>query len=159
MTLYMETTEISPEKTIMEIEELLMRYKASSIMKEFQDGKVSSLCFRIEKDGLSIPFRLPCRWEKILTMLCAKNKQFKRAWRKEEMNAIKQKFEAQARRVAWRQILRWIQAQFALIDTGMAKTEEAFMPYMQMPDGRTVFELVEEQKFSGFLLETKLEAR
>ena len=37
----------------------------------------------------------------------------------------------QAYRVAWRNILDWVQAQMALLEIGMAKMEEVFLPYMQ----------------------------
>lgn len=37
---------------------------------------------------------------------------------------------AQAKRTAWRQILRWIDAQLALIEVGQASAFEVFMPYL-----------------------------
>jgi hypothetical protein len=43
--------------------------------------------------------------------------------------------------VAWRQILRWVQAQMALVETKMVKVEEVFLPYIQGPGGQTVYEL------------------
>ena len=58
---------------------------------------------------------------------------------------------AQAYRVAWRNILDWVQAQMALLEIGMAKMEEVFLPYMQDREGVTVFERMEQR---GFLLES-----
>src|SRR6266516_2976611 len=55
----------------------------------------------------------------------------------------------QAYRVAWRNILDWVLAQMALLEIGMAKMEEVFLPYMQDRDGVTFFERMEER---GFLL-------
>jgi hypothetical protein len=57
----------------------------------------------------------------------------------------------QAYRVAWRNILDWVQAQMALLEIGMAKMEEVFLPYMQDRQGLTFFERMEER---GFLLES-----
>jgi hypothetical protein len=54
----------------------------------------------------------------------------------------------QAERVAWRQLLRWVQAQLAMIDVGMVKTHEVFMPYIQHPDGRTFFEYFENKQLA-----------
>lgn len=49
--------------------------------------------------------------------------------------------EDKARRVAWRQIYRWVQAQLALVDTEMVKVEEVFFPYIQTKNGHTLYEL------------------
>jgi hypothetical protein len=53
----------------------------------------------------------------------------------------------QAYRVAWRNILDWVQAQMALLEIGMAKMEEVFLPYMQDRQGVTFFERMEKQDF------------
>jgi hypothetical protein len=55
----------------------------------------------------------------------------------------------QAERVAWRQLLRWAQAQLAMIETGMAAAEEVFLPYLQEPSGRTVYEVFAESRFKA----------
>jgi hypothetical protein len=57
----------------------------------------------------------------------------------------------QAYRVAWRNILDWVQAQMALLEIGMAKMEEVFLPYMLDQQGQTLFERMEQR---GFLLES-----
>ena len=57
----------------------------------------------------------------------------------------------QAYRVAWRNILDWVQAQMALLEIGMAKMEEIFLPYMLDRKGRTFFERMEQR---GFLLDS-----
>ena len=57
----------------------------------------------------------------------------------------------QAYRVAWRNILDWVQAQMALLEIGMVKMEEVFLPYMQDRQGVTYFERMEQR---GFLLES-----
>jgi hypothetical protein len=58
-------------------------------------------------------------------------------------------------RVAWRNILDWVQAQMALLEIGMAKIEEVFLPYMQDREGITFFERMEQR---GFLLDSGKEA-
>jgi hypothetical protein len=55
-----------------------------------------------------------------------------------------------ARRIAWRQVLRWVEAQLALIETGMVKTQEVFLPYAMVGQNgkrRTMFEVLEEKQF------------
>ena len=56
--------------------------------------------------------------------------------------------EIQAKRVSWRQILRWVEAQLALTYTNMVKVEEVFLPYIQVNvEGQTLFEKLENNKF------------
>jgi hypothetical protein len=57
----------------------------------------------------------------------------------------------QAYRVAWRNILDWVQAQMALLEIGMAKMEEVFLPYMLDQQCHTLFERMEQR---GFLLDS-----
>ena len=63
---------------------------------------------------------------------------------------IKKEMEEQAYRVAWRNILDWVEAQMALLEIEMAKIEEIFLPYMVNSTGETFFERIEQR---GFLLE------
>ena len=51
---------------------------------------------------------------------------------------------AQAERVAWRQVLRWVEVQVAMIDCGMADPAEVFLPYAITASGRTVYQLFAE---------------
>lgn len=53
----------------------------------------------------------------------------------------------QAERVAWRQLLRWVQAQLAMIECGMTEASEVFFPYMQMLSGNTIYELFKASEF------------
>lgn len=146
-TLFMETTQIDSEKTISEIQSLLVQHKATSILMEYTAGKISSVCFRIEINGNLIPFRLPCRHEPIQKVLASRTRDYKQAWSKEMREKVADKYEDQARRVAWRQILRWVQAQLALVETGMVKVEEVFLPYAQLPTGETIFEKIETSNY------------
>ncbi|MDD4980682.1 MAG: hypothetical protein PHC54_05390 [Candidatus Omnitrophica bacterium] len=58
------------------------------------------------------------------------------------------KIAQQAKRVAWRQILRWVEAQMALVETNMVKIQEVFMPYIQMTiSGQTLYEKIEQKGF------------
>jgi hypothetical protein len=59
--------------------------------------------------------------------------------------------DEQAYRVAWRNILDWVEAQMALLEIEMAKIEEIFLPYMVNATGETFFERMEQR---GFLLES-----
>ncbi len=47
---------------------------------------------------------------------------------------------SKAEDITWRQLVRWLEAQFAIVDLGMTVAEEVFMPYCVGVDGRTLYE-------------------
>lgn len=146
MPLLNYTTEIEPAKTIGEITGLLVASKAQAIMTEFDGaGNPIAISFRIiGKFGL-MSFRLPCNHVAASNVL---NKQA-RSGRipKRYINDM-----TQARRVAWRIIRQWLEAQLALVELEMVPLEQIFLSYMQTNDGRTVYERLEESRFNGHLL-------
>lgn len=143
-TLFMETTEITAERTIQEIETALIQHGAAAVLKEYEAGIIQAVSFKMKTPAGDLPFRLPCRWQAIETTLAKRNK---KTWvRDSEKFARREK----AKRVAWRQILRWVLAQMALVETSMVTVEEVFFPYIQSPNGKTLFE-IQEQKHFGLL--------
>lgn len=142
MKIYMETTNITPEKTVSEINAVLMRYGASAILTELEHGQIEAVSFKHKIGEEFVPFRLPCRWKNIETVLAKRGRVHSwSAQRRREALALK------ARRVAWRQILRWVEAQMALVETSMVKVEEVFFPYIQTQSGKTLYEIQEQGKF------------
>lgn len=140
-TLFMETTEISPERTISEIEMVLIENGCNAVLKEYTAGAIEAVSFRISVNGQDIPFRLPCRWQAIAGIFM-KRKAGK--WNYTLGDATKKACADKGRRVAWRQILRWVEAQCALVQTDMVKMEEVFFPYIQSKSGQTLYELHEK---------------
>lgn len=51
---------------------------------------------------------------------------------------------AQAERQIWRLVYWWLKAQFEAADAGLVSLEEAFLPWMELPDGRTTYEAMVE---------------
>ena len=140
----METTRIAPERTVGEIQMILAQHGAKAVLLEFDGKKVSAVSFQYTVNGRDIPFRLPCRWTFIEQML----KDNGRRPRYDDT------LELWARRVAWRQILRWVQAQLALVETSMVKIQEVFLPYVVTHSGQTIYELQEKKNF-GLLMPGK----
>jgi len=154
--LFMETTRIDPQKTVGEIQEVLGKYGASAIRMDYQDGpfgrEVVSVSFTIEVNREQVPFRLPCRWTSVLDTLMNRI----RGDRSEEyLEKKKEEYTPQAKRIAWRQILRWVEAQLALVETGMVKMVEVFVPYMLMDKGKTLYEKLEETQFKMLEYQSK----
>ncbi len=140
--LFMETTSVEPQKTAAEITALLVGAGARQIAMTYGEaGEISGLAFTLLIEGGMRPFSLPVRTDSIFKLL---NNRRKYTWDRTDHAA---KDKAQAQRVAWRQLLRWIQAQLALVSVGMVQAEEVFLPYAQCPDGRTVYQLFTAAKF------------
>lgn len=132
-TIFMETTKVSSERTVAEIQKIMSRYGASKILLEYAGGEVEAVSFIYKVGGLELPFRLPCRWPAMFEVL-------KKRRRGYLYDNDRRELEAKAKRVAWRQILRWVEAQMALVETRMVKMEEVFLPYIQANATQTVYE-------------------
>lgn len=138
-TLFMETTKIDAGQTVGEIQRILGGYGATAIMTEYEKGEVAAVSFTVCIGGNDVPFRLPCRYEAVHKFMMARMKKF-REKRFDE-------YRAQSKRVAWRQVLRWIQAQMALVETEMVTMQEVFLPYMRSKNGKTLYEMMEQNSF------------
>ena len=134
--LYMGTTKKEATKTAGEIQSLLSHFGIERMQTTYAKGECIGLDFIINIDGSDIPFSLPVRWEPVLELL--KRSKVARSLRTPE----------QARRVAWRQVFRWVQAQLALVETGQVKVEEIFMPYIMVNNSQTMFEQLTEKGFT-----------
>jgi hypothetical protein len=135
-TLFMETTEVSASKTAAEISACLIAAGASQIAMDYAKGEVTGLRWAMPVNGRDTLFVMPTRVEPVYQILRKRRPPYIDG--NEEIR-IRQK----ATRVAWRQLLRWVQAQTALIDVGMVKAAEVFLPYVEVAPGRTMFEAIE----------------
>jgi hypothetical protein len=135
--LFMETTRVPAERTASEILGLLVQAGAGQVAMEYKDKKIAALRFGLEvaRRGTVI-FVLPVRVEPIFKLINGR-----RAYEYDRRLKANQD-RAQSEMVAWRQLFRWVQAQVALIQTGMVEAGEVFFPYMQDENGQTVWERV-----------------
>ena len=53
----------------------------------------------------------------------------------------------QAKRIAWRILKDWVEAQMAILDAEMVKMEEIFLPYLTDNNGQTMFQRLQERGF------------
>jgi hypothetical protein len=137
-TLFMETTTVPAERTAAEISSVLIRAGATQIATDYEAGKITGLRWTMRAAGRDLLFAMPARVDPIFKILSERNS----SW------AIDQaKLREKAERVAWRQLLRWVQAQLAMIECGMTEASEVFFPYIQTPSGNTVYELFRGQGF------------
>ncbi len=107
---------------------------ASAVLTEYtKDRKIRGLSFKLEIKGEQVPFSLPARIDPVFKYIQS-GRAPRNRYRHEEAD------KEQSERVAWRQLLRWIQAQLAMIDCGMVEASEVFLPYVQTGPGQTLYE-------------------
>lgn len=146
MKLLNYTTEINAEKTVSEIQKRLASAGASQVLHGYDGaGNLSELSFRIKTQFGEMAFRLPANIEAVEAILTRQFKSGRSRFASRE----------QATKVAWRILKDWVEAQLALLQTGMVTVEQAFLPYMQNNEGETVYEFYSRKKFAGMLMDAK----
>lgn len=123
--------------TAAEIEELLIRHGAKRIQKDITNGKISAFSFLVDTAVGLVPIQLPVNVEAVYKIL-EKDRKTNRA--------VKVTME-QAERTAWRCLYDWTAAQMALIEIGMVKMEQVFLPYVISDDGLTFYEVAASKGF------------
>lgn len=124
------STEASAAKTIGEIQALLAAKGALSVSVEYQGGEPSGVTFALLVLGKPLHFRLPADPEAAFDAMYG-------------ARDIPQRFKNrdQAKRVCWRIMLRWVEAQLALVQLKQASFERAFFQYaLDEGTGKTVYE-------------------
>jgi hypothetical protein len=152
MSLKNYSTNIPTAKTIMEIEDILTKHRATDIWKHYDtNGNIIALNFAVNTDFGKMPFKLPVNVEAVRQILKSEKKSKK-------INLSKQQIEdvQTAQRIAWRIMKDWIDAQMALIDISMVKLEQVFLPYaFDFNKNQSLYDEVKERKFAGMLMEQK----
>jgi hypothetical protein len=121
------TTQIDAGKTVAELAQMLGKAGCQKVLVDYEAGEPAALTFGITVQGKPMFFTLPANIEGVLKAL------------KRDRAPSKYQNTAQARRVAWRIIKVWCEAQLAIIDAGQAHLAEVFLPYAQTPSGQTLY--------------------
>lgn len=131
MPLLNYTTTIDPLKTIGEIQSILVKHGATNVSIDFADGVPVALTFLVKLNDEFINFRLPSNHTGCYKALC-KDLDVPRKFKTTE----------QARRVAWRIVKDWVEAQMAIIKAELATMPEVFFAYAVLETGQTLYESV-----------------
>lgn len=132
------TTKVDAGRTCAEIAARLGKAGARSVATDYDEqGEPVGVTFLLlvphGSEMRPMSFRLPSRWEGVLKAL-------------ESSAAPKNlRTEAQARRVAWRIVQDWIEAQLAIIEADVATMREVFLPYAVTRSGQTLAEVIEAE--------------
>lgn len=144
-TLFMETTEVPAERTASEISAVLIQSGATQIATDYDGAQITGLRWTMRVAGRDLLFAMPARVEPIYRIFL-KRKGFSNLW-KPDGTPYHAEIFVKARRVAWRQLLRWTQAQLAMIECGMTEASEVFFPYIQTGAGQSLFEAFRASEF------------
>jgi hypothetical protein len=135
------TTTIDPMKTATDCIALLASKGATDIgMSSDGEGTPTGLLFVIAtkwgRRQFTVPVDLP-RTEKTLKEAARKGR-------------IAPRFATpeQARRVAWRVVLHWLEAQLSLVEIGAQDLEDAMIAYVNVNPGQTLAQYYGEQQLA-----------
>ncbi|HLZ24735.1 MAG TPA: hypothetical protein VKQ30_21665 [Ktedonobacterales bacterium] len=128
-----------------DIERILTTHKVRELHYEYANddsGRVVALVFALDVEGRRLSFRMPARIEQVHAALYGTT------------HFLSPAKSQQAYRTAWANIRDWIDAQMAMIDIRLVKTQEVFLPYLLDATGEhTFYERLEQQQFQSRLLE------
>ena len=147
------STSIGVEQTIAQIEKILAKHGARAILKEYDvSGRVMAVNFIAEVfEGQSVPFRLPLDIQALMEVI---NYQIDHP--KEHEGRIERKHKNDmdyARRVGWRIIRDWVDAQMMMIDLRQVTIPQIFLSYAyDGNDKKTFFQKLSEGKFKNLPL-------
>ena len=134
------TTTVPAQRTIEQIQRLLVKHGAKAIMTEYDgDREISGLAFKVNSPHGDLPIRLPINVEAVEAVLY-------RDWDQRKMERKYTK-EGHARRVAWRIMKDWLEVQMALIETEMVTMAEVFLSYVQVSEGKTMYQALTDRHF------------
>lgn len=137
MALLNYRTEVPVSRSVLDIHKALGKLGAASVMQDFDtNGEVAAIAFRINFNGQFIAFKLPADWQSVQRVLRhQKNTGVKGA------GSIKSD-DATSKRVAWRIVKDWVEAQAAIIETQMVTPMQVFLPYAVDDNGQTLYERI-----------------
>lgn len=125
------TTQVESPKSIAEITAILSNFGARTITTDYdENGFVSGIAFIIMLEGAPLAIKLPVNVDGVYKTLCAA---------KGVPNS--KRTREQARRVAWRILKDWLEAQLALFQVGQAEIGQVLMPYAVDSEGRTAYQI------------------
>lgn len=144
------STSVPESKSISEIEQILVKFGASAIFKEYNgDGSTKAISFQVKTEHGNMPFKIPMNDRAIAKYL---SEQYERDSKCKEVESDLDT----ARRIGWRIFKDWIHAQLSIVQLKQVKVEEVFLPYaFNYETGKTFYETIESNKFKGLLLENK----
>lgn len=127
------TTRQGADALVAQCQKILMDFGATGMAFHFGDnGRIEGFQFKINLNSNEHVISLPCDWKRTAQLL-KEQKQFKN--------------DSHAYRVALANLKDWLDAQMAILQTGMVEFPQIFLPYMTGQDGKTLYEMVRDNNY------------
>lgn len=132
-SLFMGSTGVAAARSASKVVAELVNGGASSISTNYDNGRIIGIRWVMKVNGQDIWFDMPARVDPVFQRI--------RMERKRPTDSTDAVDLATAERVAWRQLLRWVQAQNAMIQSRLSDPGEVYMAFAVAPGtGRTMFQ-------------------
>ena len=140
MPLLNYTTKVNAQKTVTEVMGLLVAKGADEISIVYDDDRQpAGLKWNVQSPRLGrVAFALPCNVDAVFVKLTEQR----------VMVTSPESRRQQAIRTSWRILKDWVEAQMALLETGMVTMDEIFLPYM-LSGGHTFYQALVAGKFKA----------
>lgn len=140
LDIFMGTTAAPVHQSMGEITRVLVKAGATSISTVYGGrGEITGMNFVIPMGKTAYPYVLPVRVDALYQKI--------NGIRVRRASDHVEEDRKRAERIAWRQLLRWVEAQMALVDTGMVEVKEVFLPYCVDKNGKSFFQIfIENEK-------------
>lgn len=125
---YAEQTTVSPEKSRMEIEQVLTRYGATSFMYASEPGR-AGVVFELDKRRCQFIIKIPSGADFEYSGTGYN--------RRKRTDIQRDKAWAQEVRRRWRALYLVIKAKLESVESGIETLDEAFLPQIVLPSGKT----------------------
>jgi hypothetical protein len=136
MTVLAYTTTVPIRSTIAAIDDVLTKYGAHNVTKLGPSKAPTGIGFDLETELGLQTFRLPVNPDRVQKKLKAQYDQGGTTITKKETTP------EHVERVAWRQLLRWLESHLAAIDGGLFTAAQLMTPFLEIRPGVSVYELL-----------------
>ena len=127
-------TEVEADRTLVELTRILVQHGASGITTLFDESREPvGLWWQTTTKHGALSFRLPVNVDAV----------FRIRTNQGMLKSNSDRRYAQARRIAWRNVKDWVDAQMALLEAEQVDFEEIFLPYM-LSGGQTLYKTLME---------------
>lgn len=125
---YARNTSVTPERSRAEIEQLVKRYGATAFAYAEQDGTYA-LIFTLKERRIRFVMRVPAL--ETFAVTATGRRRSRDAQMTEQTSYLAS---------LWRSLVLTIKAKMESVSAGIETFDEAFMPHIVMPDGKTISE-------------------
>lgn len=125
------TTKVDASRTVAEIQRILVSAGAVSVKVDYHEREPVAVSFLAYVGDRTVPFRIPANWEGVLRIIRKPGSKV----------PSRSQTPQQAKRIAWRIVKDWVEAQLAFIEAEQASLAQLFLPHaINNASGRTLYE-------------------